>query len=121
MPETDVPTVADVVRRAVALVDHEGSDDIARELQLVYEDDDRPAAGEGESLREELRGTLAGLDPEGDSGAAAVAAAVASFLATQPEGGSDGSATIREATRVEWHGEPPELVRSWLADHGVKD
>ena len=121
MPETDVPTVSDVVRRAVALVDHESHDDIARELLLAYEDDDRPAAGEGESLREELRGTLSGLDPEGDSGAAAVAAAVASFLATQPEGGSDGSATIREAARVEWHGEPPEQVRSWLADHGVED
>ncbi len=121
MPDTDVPTVSDVLRRAVALVDSEGHDDIARELQLVYEDDDRPAAGEGESLREELRGTLEGLDPNGDSGGAAVAAAVASFLATQPEGGSDGSATVREAVRVEWHGEPPEHVRTWLSDHGVED
>ena len=121
MPDTDVPTVSDVLRRAVALVDAKDHDDTARELMLVYEDDDRPAVGEGESLREELRGTLQGLDPEGDSGAAAVAAAVAAFLATQPEGGSDGSATMREAVRVEWQGEPPEQVRAWLSDHGVND
>ena len=47
--------------------------------------------------------------------------AVASFLATQPEGGSDESATVREAVRVEWHGEPPEHVRALLSDHGVED
>ena len=121
MPETDVLTVSDAVRRAVALVDPDGRDPIAPELLLAYEDDDRPAAGLGDSLREELESTVAGLDPEGDSGAAAVAWAIAFFLATQPEGGDDEAATIREAVRVAWHGHPPEHVRRWLADQGADD
>lgn len=121
MPETDVRTVSDVVRRAVALVDREGKDQLAPELQLVYEDDDRPATGLGDEFRDELRGTVEGIDPEGDSGAIAIAAAVASFLATQPEGGSDDRATIKEAVRVEWGDNPPDQVRRWLTDHGVED
>jgi hypothetical protein len=120
LPDTDVPTVSDVVRHAVALVDPDGQDDIAPELLLAFEDDDRPAAGEPD-LSEELQSTVQGLDPEGDSPAAAMAAATAVFLATQPDGGPDHAATLREAARVAWHGHPPEHVRRWLADHGVED
>jgi hypothetical protein len=114
-------TVSDVVRRALALVDPEGRDDIASELVLAYEDDDRAVAGLGQDLWEELRSTVAGLDPEGGSGAAAIAAATAFFLASQPDGGSDGEATIREAVRVAWHGDAPGQVAAWLADHGIDD
>jgi hypothetical protein len=121
LPETDVQTVSEVVRHAVALVDPDGADPIAPELLLAYEDDDRAATGLGDSLRDELRSTVDGLDPERTSGAAAVAAAVALFLSTQPGGGADDAATIREAVRVAYGGEVPEHVRSWLADQGIDD
>ena len=121
MPETDVQTVSQLVRRAVALVDPDGADPIAPELLLAYEDDDRAAPGLGDSLRDELRGTVEGLDPDRTSGAAAVAAAVAFFLSTQPAGGADGDATIREAVRVAYRGEAPEHVRAWLAAQGIDD
>ena len=121
MPETDVKTVSEVVRRAVALVDPGGHDPIAPEFALVYEDDDRAAAGLGDSLREELRGTVEGLDPDGTSGAVWVAAAVAFFLSTQPAGGADDRATLREGVRVMWGGEAPAHVEAWLRDHGVDD
>lgn len=122
MPDSiETVSVSDVVRRAAALVDPDGGDDVVRELLLAYEDDDRAAVGLSDGLREELRGTVEGLDPEATSGAAAVVAATASFLATQPEGGSDGDATVREAVRVAWHGEPPGHVAAWLADHGIDD
>ena len=121
LPETDVQTVSQVVRRAVALVDPGGHDPIAPEFQLVYEDDDRAATGLGDSLREELRGTVEGLDPDGTSGATWVAAAVAFFLTTQPAGGADDAATLREGVRVMWGGEEPGQVRAWLRDHGVDD
>jgi hypothetical protein len=121
LPETDVPTVSEVVRRAVAVVDPDGADPIAPELLLAYEDDDRAAPGLGDSLRDELRGTVEGLDPERTSAAAAVAAAVAFFLSTQPAGGADREATIREAVRVVYGGAAPEHVRAWLADQGIED
>ncbi|HKP90462.1 MAG TPA: hypothetical protein VJT75_10875 [Thermoleophilaceae bacterium] len=119
MPETDVPTVSEIVRRAVALVDSGGADPIARELELVYEDDDRAAPGL--DLREELRTTVEGLDPDRTSGAAAVAAGVALFLSTQPGGAADREATIREGVRVMYGGDVPEHVRAWLADQGIDD
>ena len=122
MPESiETLTVSEVVRGAVALVDPDGHDAIAPELQLAFEDDDRAASGLGGSLWDELRSTVEGLDPEGDSGAAALAAAVAFFLSTQPGGGSDDAATFREAVRVAWEGDPPPQVAAWLADQGVVD
>ena len=121
MPETDVPTVSEVVRHAVALVDPDRADPIAPELVLAYEDDDRAAPGLGDSLWDELRGTVQGLDPEQTSGAAAVAAAAAFFLSTQPAGGADDEATIREGVRVAYGGDVPPHVEGWLADQGIDD
>jgi hypothetical protein len=122
VPESiETMTVSDVVRRALALVDPEGRDDIAPELLLAYEDDDRAVVGLGADLWEELRSTVEGLDPEGDSGAAAATAATAAFLSTQPEGAPDDAATIREAVRVAWGEQPPDHVAAWLRDHGVED
>jgi hypothetical protein len=121
LPETDVKTVSEVVRRALALVDPAGGDATATDLMLSYEDDDRAATGLGDPLWDELRGTVDALDPERTSGAAAVAAAVAYFLSTQPAGGADRDATIREAVRVGYAGEPPEHVKAWLAAQGIDD
>ena len=112
-------TVADVVKEAVALVDPEGADPACRALELAYEDDDRPAVGLVDTLREELAGTVEGLDPEHDDAPVEVAAAVAFFLATNPRGGSDDQATIREAVRVRWGNDVPGNVRDWLEAQGV--
>ena len=113
-------TVASVVQRAVALCDPDGTDDACSQLLLAYEDDDRPAVGVTESLAEELRTTVDGLDPEHDSAAADVAAAVATFLAGDPHGGSGDEATIREAVRIAWGGNPPPSVADWLSAQGVE-
>ena len=121
MPETDVKTVSEVVRRAVAIADPDGADPIAPELLLAFEDDDRAAIGLGDSLWEELHGTVTGLDPEGTSGAAGAAAAVAYFLSTQPAGGADDAATIREGVRVAYGGDTPPHVKAWLTDQGIDD
>jgi hypothetical protein len=122
LPESiETLTVSDVVRRAVALVEREGGDEIAPELLIAYEDDDRAVVGLGPGPWEELGSTAQGLDLEGDSGAVDVAAAVAYFLASQPEGGPDDASTIREALRIAWRGQPPDDVRAWLADHGLDD
>lgn len=120
--ENDVAqiTVADVVKEAVALVDPHGTDPACRALELAYEDDDRPAVGVIDTLREELASTVEdGLDPEQDDAPVEVAAAVAFFLATKPRGGSNDEATIREAVRVRWHDDVPENVSDWLEAQGV--
>jgi hypothetical protein len=112
--------VASVVHRAVVLCDPEGTDEACTQLLLAFEDDDRPVLGLGETLAEELRTTVEGLDPEHDSGGAEVAAAVASFLATNPHGGNDDESTIREAVRIAWGKNPPQHVDDWLDAQGVE-
>ena len=120
MDDVQQQTVAKVVQRAVTLCDPQGVDEACSQLLLAFEDDDRPALGLGDPLAEELRTTVEGLDPEHDSAAAEVAAAVAAFLASDPHGGSDDEATIREAVRVAWGGSPPDHVRDWLDAQGVE-
>lgn len=113
-------TVASVVHRAVALCDPDGADEACTQLLLAYEDDDRPAVGLGDGLRDELDSTVEGLDPEHDSAAAEVAAAVAFYLSTKPTGGSSDEATIREGARVRWRDEIPPHVGDWLSAQGVE-
>ena len=113
-------SVSALVREAVALCDPEGTDEAASQLLMAFEDDDRPAVGLGDSLAEELRTTVDGLDPEHDSAAAEVAAAVAAYLATEPHGGPDREATLRVAARIAWNGNPPEHVDRWLVAQGVE-
>ncbi len=120
--ENDITTVtvAQVVHEAVALCDPDGTDEACSQLLLAFEDDDRAAVGLGDTLAEELRTSVEGLDPEHDSAAAEVAAAVAAFLATDPAGGNDREATIREAVRIAWGETPPEHVDAWLSAQGVE-
>ncbi|HEX8743594.1 MAG TPA: hypothetical protein VF712_10710 [Thermoleophilaceae bacterium] len=113
-------SVASVVQSAVALCDPDGADEACSQLLLAFEDDDRPAVGLGEGLRDELDSTVEGLDPEHDSAAAEVAAAVAFYLSTKPTGGSSDEATIREAVRVRWGEEVPPHVSEWLDAQGVE-
>jgi hypothetical protein len=113
-------TVAALVREAVALCDPKGTDEAASQLLVAFEDDDRSALGLGDTLAAELRTTVDGLDPEHDSAAAEVAAAVAAYLATEPHGGPDREAILRVAARIAWEGDPPENVERWLAAQGVE-
>ena len=119
MDDVTTVTVSEVVKEAVALCDPDGVDEACSQLLLAFEDDDRAAIGLGDTLAEELRTSADGLDPEHDSPAVEVAAAVAAFLATDPSGGSGDEATIREAARIAWGDDPPPHVADWLADQGV--
>ena len=113
-------TVAKLVHRAVTLCDPQGADEAATQLLMAFEDDDRPALGLGDTLAEELRTTVDGLDPEHDSAIAEVAAAVAAYLATNPAGGPDREATLRVAARIAWGDHVPEHVDRWLVAQGVE-
>jgi hypothetical protein len=116
--QTDTPTVFEVVHEAAGMTDPDGHDDAIASLLRAFEDDDRPARGV-EDIADVLGSTVRGVDPEGDSPGARVTAAVATFLATSPEGGDDRESTIRVAVRTAYGDEVPEPVVDWLRDEGV--
>src|SRR5437764_15193461 len=117
--QTDTPTVSEVVHEAVGLTDPEGHDDAIAALLVTFEDDDRPAGGV-DDIEEIFGSTARGIDPDDDTPGVRVAAAVAAFLATSPEGGDDGPSTLRVAVRTAYGDDVPEPVRDWLAQRGVK-
>jgi hypothetical protein len=49
-----------------------------------------------------------------------VAAAVATFLATSPEGGDDRPGTLRVAVRTAYGDDVPEPVVEWLREEGIE-
>jgi hypothetical protein len=116
---TDIQSVSEVVREAAAICDPDGHDDVVNSLRARFEDDDRPALGV-DDLQGELRGMLEGVDPEGDSPAAQMTAAVATFLAASPAEADRGDAALRHAAKVWFGDDPPEPVRDWLRDQGVE-
>jgi len=114
-----IPTVADVVREAVAICDPEGGDIAVTGLFESFEDDDRPATA-AEDLQGELLSSVRGIDPEGDDPAALAAAAAAVWLATNPGQADNGDHVLRESTRLVFQGSPPEPLAEWLAARGVE-
>src|SRR6059058_3863508 len=110
--QTDTPSMSEVVHEAVALTDPEGRDDATAGLLAAFEDDDRPARGV-EDIAEVLGSTAQGIDPQDDSRGVRVAAAVATFLATSPEGGDDRQSTLRVAVRTAYGDDVPEPVVEW--------
>ena len=117
--QTDIPTVSEVVRRAAALCDPDGHDAAATALVVRFEDAEEPARGLP-GLKERLLRAVDEVDPEGDSPAAAMAAAVAFYLSGAPEHADDREGTLRVAARLVFGEDPPERVAAWLADHGVQ-
>jgi hypothetical protein len=116
---TDIQTVSEVVREAAAICDPEGHDDVVNSLFARFEDDDRPAL-RVDDLRGELEGMLEGVDPEGDSPAAQMTAAMALFLSTSPAEADRGDAALRHAAKTWFGDDPPEPVADWLRDRGVE-
>lgn len=113
-----IPTVSEAVSRAAVLCDPEGDDGVVTTLIRVFEDDDRPTTAV-EELDEELRTSVEGVDPEGDSAPAQVTAAAALWLATNMDAADDRERVLRESVRLGFGEEPPEHVRLWLEAEGL--
>src|SRR5690348_4527564 len=110
---TDTPTLSDVVHEADGLTDPDGHDDVNAALLAALKEDDRSALGV-EDVAEVLGSTARGIAPEDDSPGVRVAAAVAAFLATSPEGGDDRASTLRVAVRTAYGDDVPAPVAEWL-------
>jgi hypothetical protein len=115
----ETPSVADVVRRAVAVCDPDGADEVVTDFMLAYEDSDEPVTAlEGRDREffetaERVQGGLTGAGVQ-------MAAAVATYLAFRRDAVADDDADLlRLAARAEFGEVPPEDVALWLQDAGV--
>ena len=116
---TETPSVAEVVRRAAAVCDPDGADDLVTDFLLAYEDSDEPVASlEGRDREffetaERVQGSMPGAGVQ-------VAAAVATYLAFRRDAlGDDDADILRLAARAEYNEQPPEEIAAWLQDAGV--
>jgi cell pole-organizing protein PopZ len=113
------PTLAEVVHRAVEVVDPEGAEEGPAELLRRFEDRDEPVTAEAD-VEEEIAEIKGAIDPQDEDPAAVMTAAVATYLAfRRTELDRDPSELLRLATRAEFQGDPPRSVADWLAAQGV--
>ena len=118
--EPSPPTLAEVVRRAVEVVDPEGVNDGATELLRRLEDADEPVTAVAD-VDERLAETAGALDPQQEDPVVQMVAATATYLAfRRDEFDEDPLALLRLAARAEYDGKPPEPMASWLRDAGVE-
>jgi len=116
--ERRVPTVADLVRRAVEVCDPEDREPALGRFQEQLEDDNEPVSAV-ENLEERLAIAAEGADYEIEDPAVSMATAVVLYLAAKRARGDD-IRDPRELIRAQWYGDPPEAVVEWLADRGVE-
>jgi len=113
------PSLAEVVNRAVDVVDPEGANDGVAELQRHLEDRDEPVTAV-EDVDEVLAEAAGTVDPEGEDPEVVMAVAVASYLARRRDELDDVPEDIlRLAARAELGSHPPTHVADWLAAQGV--
>lgn len=118
--EPHIPTIAEVVRRAVDACDATGVDNNLGELLERFEDADEPV-GDADYARRRIEEGVGAIDPQEEDGAIQTAAAVATYLVyRRVETGSAPADLLRLAARAEFDGNPPPPVANFLASAGVE-
>src|SRR3954464_12032553 len=108
-------SLADLVRRAQAIVDPQGEDDAVSELVTRHEDADEPVRGQLNGLDERL---LWGADEDPPI---AMAQALVLYLAPRGEGVDDEpDRLLRLAARAELDDPPDPRIVQWLSERGVQ-
>jgi hypothetical protein len=121
MPTDPQPvTLAQVVHRAVTVVDPEGDAGL-EDLLARFEDDDEPIGPDTAPVVAQTIAEEAGaLDPQAEDPAVQLAAAVATYLAfRRDEVDEEPRELLALAARAEYDGSPPAEVGALLADLGV--
>jgi hypothetical protein len=115
-----VPTVSEVVQRAVTACDPDDDDPDLGRLEAIFEDDDEPVTAVSR-FDERLAMAVEGIDYDVDSPAVSMATATALYLwHRRDQTWDDDEHLLRLAARAEWQGKPPEPVREWLQARGVE-
>ena len=113
-------TLAEAVQRAVRACDPADESASAADVLARFEDRDEPLAG-----LQDVDGRLAeefgAIDPQEEDPVVQMIRAATVYLAfKRPEVASSDESLLRLAARAEYSGDPPEPVRSWLAQRGVE-
>lgn len=121
MPTEPRPiTLFDIAKRAVEICDPTDADAPLGDLLAQFEDADEPVTAI-QNLEERVAIAAEGVDVEIDDPAVSMAEATILYLARRRDELTDDPDTVlRLAARSEWKGDPPEVVRDWLADRGVE-
>ena len=115
------PSVFEVVRRAVDIVDPEGTDDEVAEFLRIYEDRDEPVTALGSERTSEFFEAAEGLMGDVRVPPVIMAAAVATYLAyRRDELDDDPEEIMRLAARAEFGRHVPADVADWLALRGIE-
>ena len=121
MPTEPQPvTLAQLVHRAAEITDPEGADDDVTALMQRFEDADWPVSGILESLEQRMAEAAGALDPQEESPALQMAAAVTVYLGhRRDEVDEQPDHVLRMAARAEYDGNPPAHVAQWLETAGI--
>lgn len=121
MPTEPKPiTLFEIAKRAVEISDPDDTNPRLGDLLARFEDADEPVRAI-QNIEERVAIAVEGIDSEIDDPAVSMAAAMMIYLAyRRDELHADPGHILRLAARAEWKGDPPELVREWLADRGVE-
>ena len=115
-----LPTLSQVVHRAVDVCDPDGASDGAAALLDRFVDRDEPVSGVPD-VEMELAEAKGAIDPQDEDPVASMTAAVATYLAfRRTELDRDREELLRLAARAEYDGQPPEPVAGWLAAQGIE-
>ena len=118
--EPESLTLSQLVHRAVAICDPDDENEELGELQRRLEDADEPVAALVSGIEQRMAEEVGVLDPQEESGALQVAAAVVVYLAhRRDEYDDDPDDVLRLAVRAEFNGKPPANVAQWLEEAGV--
>ena len=121
MPAEPEPvTVAQVVNRAVDVVDPMGQDPDVADLFARFEDSDEPVTAVLD-IDQVMAEAVGAIDPEGEQPALQMAGAAAVHLAHRRDQLDDEADSIlRLAARSQFDGDPPPAVADWLAAQGIE-
>ena len=108
-------SLADLVRRAAAIVDPPGDDAAVEEFAVRFEDADQPVRGILDGLEERV---MWGVDEDAPI---VMAQAVTLYLAHRlDELENTPENILAHAAKAEFDGKPPANVVAWLEDQGVE-
>jgi hypothetical protein len=119
--EPELLTLSQVVHRAVAICDPDDENEDLGELERRLEDADEPVAALVEGIQQRMAEEVGVLDPQEESAALQMAAAVVVYLThRRDEFGHDPADILRLTARAEFDGHPPANVAQWLEEAGVE-
>jgi hypothetical protein len=121
MPTEPEPlTLAQAVHRATQACDPQGNSPSAADALARFEDRDEPIAGI-EEIDLRLAEEFGALDPQEEDPVVQMIRATTVYLAfKRTDANVSDDELLRLAARAEYNGEPPEPVRGWLDQRGVK-